>query len=53
MPDVLHLEGFIKDVKYRACVTPKDIIGKDLAIFDPDDFDINAAPTWGLIRTQT
>lgn len=53
MSEMLRLEGFIKDVRYRACVTTKDVTGNDLPIFDLDTFDINAAPPYGLLRTPT
>lgn len=52
MPDVLHFEGFIKNVSYTAYATSKDITGKDLRVFDLNTFDINLVPTSGLIRTR-
>ncbi len=52
MSEILHFEGFIKDVSYRAFVTKKDVTGKNLETFDFDIFDINTAPTSGLIRAR-
>ncbi len=53
MAEILHFDGFIKDVSYQVCVTTKDISGRDPAIFDLASFDINDAPAAGLIRTRT
>ena len=44
MPEALHFEGFIKDVKYVACLDSK------LQTYELEEFDINKAKSYGLIK---
>lgn len=44
MSDTLVFNGFIKDVRYHACLTDK------LTSYDFSKFDINTAKTYGVIE---
>ncbi len=44
MPETLHFEGFIKDVKYLTC------LDAPLTSIAYEEFDINKAGSYGLIQ---
>jgi hypothetical protein len=46
MSEVLNLTGFIKDVKYRACLT------ESLDRVSLEQFDVNKSKAYGIIAAQ-
>ncbi len=43
---MLHFKGFVRDVKYHACLTP------ELLSYHLEDFDVNRAKTSGLLLSS-